>query len=173
MQILENRERWLEEYRQGWLAHWRETGEVDWKQYRHVRNKEIPAAPGVRLAESRLMMISSAGGYLDARQKAFDAPNPLGDYSVRIWPSDTPFEALNYAHGHYDDTMIRQDAQVAIPLRWLADRVAAGDIGKLAPNVVSFMGYQPDATLTLHKTIPHLLSVAEMEGIDAALLAPV
>jgi hypothetical protein len=31
MEILENREQWLAEYRSGWLAHYYQTGQTDFK----------------------------------------------------------------------------------------------------------------------------------------------
>jgi len=74
------------------------------------------------LSDSRLMLISSAGGYLPGRQQPFDAASLYGDYTIRTFPSSTPFSALAYAHDHFDHAMIDQDPQVALPLatwkRW-------------------------------------------------------
>jgi hypothetical protein len=67
MEILENRAQWLATFRAGWLAHYQQTGEFDWKRYQRPRNNATPAGPGVDLRTSRLMLISSAGGYLRDR----------------------------------------------------------------------------------------------------------
>jgi len=172
VEILENRDQWLADFREGWLAHYQQTGETDWKRYSRPRNSVAPAGPGIDLRTSRLMLISSAGVYLPDHQQPFDAASPLGDYSVRLIPSSTPLDALAIAHDHYDHVAIDQDPQVLIPLRHLEDLVAEGMIGELAPSMVSFMGYQPDVTQVIDETIAATLRVAQAEGASAALLVP-
>jgi D-proline reductase (dithiol) PrdB len=119
------------------------------------------------------MLVSSAGGYLFERQKAFDAPSPYGDHTIRTFPTAVSFDALAFAHDHYDHTFINLDPQVALPLRHLEDLTAAGRIGQLAPSVVSFMGYQPDSARVVDETIPQIVSIAKDQNVQAALLAPV
>jgi len=178
MEILENRDQWLADFREGWLAHYQQTGEIDWKRYPRPKNSVAPAGPGIDLRTSRLMLISSAGVYLRAKprlaqhQQPFDAANPLGDYSVRLLPSSTPLDALAIAHDHYDHAAVNQDPQVLIPLRHLEDLVAEGVIGELATSMVSFMGYQPDVTQVIDETIAATLQAAQAEGVRAALLVP-
>ena len=172
MDVLENRDAWQTEYERTWLAHYRATGETKWDIYNRPDNKETPAGPAVDLAASRLMLISSAGGYLAASQQPFDAANDLGDYTVRTFPHTTDPGALAFAHDHYDHTAVNQDQQVLVPLGHLHDLVREGVIGELAPSVVSFMGYQPDAARVVDETIPAILAVATAEQIDAALLVP-
>lgn len=172
MDILENREEWLASYRAGWLAHYMETGELNWKIYNRPRNKQAPAGPGIDLSASRLMLISSAGSYLRDEQAPFDAANPLGDYTIRLYPSWTPLDAPAFAHDHYDHTAVEQDPQVLVPLRHLEDLVSEGVIGELAPSVISFMGYQPDATRTVDETVPAIVQAAQDQAAQAALLVP-
>jgi D-proline reductase (dithiol) PrdB len=172
VEILENREEWIATFREGWLAHYERTGGIDWEQYPLPDNRTPPAGPGIDPSTARLMFISTAGGYLPGEQEPFDAPNPLGDYSVRLVPSSTPFERLDYAHDHYDQAAVRQDPQVLVPLRHLEDLVAEGVIGELAPSMAFFMGYQPDMTRVIDETLPPILSAAQTEGVTAALLVP-
>ncbi len=172
MEILENRDQWLADFREGWLAHYQQTGTIDWKRYPRPKNSVAPAGPGVDLSTSRLMLISSAGVYLPDHQQPFEAANPLGDYSIRLIPSSTPLDALAIAHDHYDHTAVNQDPQVLVPLRHLEDLVAEGVIGELAPSMVSFMGYQPDVSQVIDETIAATLRVAQAEGVRAALLVP-
>lgn len=172
MDILENREEWLASYRAGWLAHYMETGELSWKIYNRPRNQQAPAGPGIDLSTSRLVLISSAGSYLRDEQTPFDAANSLGDYTIRLYPSWTPLDALAFAHGHYDHTAVEQDPQVLVPLRHLEDLVSEGVIGELAPSVISFMGYQPDATRTVDETAPAIVRAAQDQAAQAALLVP-
>lgn len=172
MEILENREQWLASFREGWLAHYQQTGTFDWKRYNRPRNSVAPAGAGINLKKSRLMLISSAGGYLRDQQQPFDAAHPLGDYRIRLFPSSTPLNALVFAHEHYDQAAVNQDRQVLAPLRHLEALVDEGVIGQLAPSVVSFMGYQPDVTRVLDETIPAVVQAAQAEQVEAALLVP-
>lgn len=173
MAVLENKAAWQAYFRRNWLAELERRGAVNWEIYQHPRNERAPGTGGVELGKSRLLMITSAGAYLRDEQEPFDEPNLYGDYSVRTFPTDTPFSALAYAHGHYDPAMIQEDAQVGIPLRHLGAMVAAGVLGEIAPDVVSFMGYQPDSAKVVDDVVPRIVSLAREMAADAALLAPV
>lgn len=144
MEILEDRAAWEAAFRTGWLAHYARTGATDFAQYVRPRNTVAPRGPGVDLSRSRLLLVSSAGGYLPDQQAPFDAANPLGDYSMRRIPSDTPAVALAFAHEHYDHAAVDADPQVLVPLSHLRELVATRRIGGLTPHMISFMGYQPD-----------------------------
>lgn len=172
MDIVENLDQWRDTFAQGWLAHYRATGEFDWNQYSRPRNRTAPSGVGIDLSKSRLMLISTAGGYLPASQKPFDAENDLGDYTIRSFPVDTPYGDIAYAHTHYDHTAVNADPQVLLPLGHLADLVDEGVIGELAPSVISFMGYQPDVVRTAEEMIPAIVAAAQAEMINAALLVP-
>jgi hypothetical protein len=172
MEILENRDEWEAGFRAGWLAHLETTGEFNWKIYRGPQNTPLPPTPGVDLSQSRLLLISTAGSYLPNTQKPFDAPNPLGDYTIRLVPSHTPFEAQAIAHDHYDQTAVNADPQVLLPLRHLVDLVEEGTIGELAPSLISYMGYQPDLIRIVDELIPAILPVAKDLQVGAALLVP-
>lgn len=172
MEILEDRAAWEAAFRAGWLAHYERTGTTDFKQYNRPRNSAAPAGAGVELSRSRLVLISSAGGYLPPTQPPFDAANLLGDYTVRLFPSAAPLADIAYAHEHYDHSAVNADPQVLVPLGHLAELVGEGRIGGLTPNVISFMGYQPDVGRVLDELIPAICSAVQAEGADAALLVP-
>jgi hypothetical protein len=172
MEILENRDQWLATFRAGWLAHFQQTGEFDWKRYNRPTNRTAPAGAGIDLRKSRLMFISSAGSYLYGEQTPFDAANPLGDYSIRVFPSSIPLETLAFAHDRYDHTAVNQDPQVLMPLHHLEDLAAKGAIGELSSSAISFMGYQPDVTRIVDETVPAILEVTQAEQVHAALLVP-
>ncbi len=172
MEIVENLAEWSANFRNGWLAHYQQTGQTDFKQYSRPKNQNAPAGLGIDLSKSRLIFISSAGAYVANIQEPFDAPNPLGDYTIRTFPLSIPFDALAYAHTHYDHTAITADPQVLLPLRHLQDMVVEGIIGEVAPTVVSFGGYQPDVTRVLDETIPLIMDVVHQEQAHAALLVP-
>lgn len=172
MEILEGREAWIVNYQSTWLDHYQKTGETKWDIYPKPNNKTAPSGKGIDLSQSRLMLISSAGSYLKASQEAYDASNLLGDYTTRIIPMDTAFDALAYSHEHYDHTAVDEDPQVLVPLQHLKDMVAEGKIGSLAQNYVSFSGYMPDMVRVIDETIPAIMEAVKMEQADAALLVP-
>lgn len=172
MPILEDRDAWEQAFRAGWLAHYEASGETNWKLYNRPRNQESLAGPPVDLSASRLVLISSAGGYLPADQPPFDAAHVLGDYTIRTFPSDAPLDQVAYAHDHYDHAAVNSDPQVLLPLGHLADLVAQGAIGALTPNVISFMGYQLVVTRVLDELIPAIVAAVKAEQAQAALLVP-
>lgn len=172
MEIVENLTAWYEEFRTGWLAHYQRTGETDFQLYKRPKNEATPGVPGITLAQSRLMFITTAGAYVPASQPPFDAENDLGDYSIRQFSSDVAFDQLAYAHAHYDQTAVNADPQVLMPLTHLRNKVAAREIGELAPSVISFCGYQPDLKQVVETMIPQIVAVALAENVQAALIVP-
>lgn len=172
MEILENRAAWEAAYQTGWLAHYQQTGQLDWKLYNRPRNSQPVSGAGINLRQRRLVLIASAGAYLRETQTPFDAPNPLGDYSVRTFPVWTEFSQIAFAHDHYDHTAVNADPQVLLPLHHLDDLVAEGNLGDLAPRVINFSGYLPDVGRVLDETIPAILHEAHAQNARAALLVP-
>lgn len=172
MEILEKPLEWLKEFQEGWLADYEKTGKPDWSKYVRPRNLLAPSGPGIDLSQSRLMLVSSAGGFLNDKQEPFDQDNNLGDYSTRLFPSDTPFSTIDYAHTHYNHKYVDQDPQVLLPLRHLEDMQKEGIIGELASDVVSFSGYQPNVIRIVKELIPKMIKAAKEMEVQAALLVP-
>lgn len=172
MEIVENLDAWYEEFQTGWLGHFEQTGQIDFSLYKRPKNETSPGKAGIDLSKSRLMLITTSGAYLRDTQVPFDAENDLGDYSIRTLPSTVSYDAIDYAHTHYDRTAVRQDPQVLMPLTYLRDKVAAGEIGELAPSIVSFCGYQPNLKKVVEEMIPQIVDIALAEKIDGALLVP-
>jgi D-proline reductase (dithiol) PrdB len=172
MDILENKAHWQQQYNDNFLEHYHRTGSLDWKLYPHPRNTQAPPGPAIDASASRLMLISSAGAYLTGEQEPFDAADLLGDYSLRLIPSETPLEALAFAHDHYDHGAVDTDPQVLMPLCHLKELAGEGLIGETADSTVSFMGYQPDVGRVVDELIPPILKTAAAEKADAALLIP-
>lgn len=171
MTVHENHDLWVKTFQERWLAEFQQTGACNWSIYERPRNQTLVAGAGVDLASSRLMLISSAGGYLPGEQAPFDSANLLGDYTIRVFSPETSFDRLAYAHEHYNHSAVNADPQVLLPLGHLRALAAEGQIGELT-SVVSFMGYQPDASRVLEETIPAILQAAHDERVGAALLVP-
>ena len=170
--ILEHRDEWQQKYDSTWLAHYQETGETKWDIYPRPDNKIAPAGSAVDLSKSRLLLITSAGGYLEAGQERFDDENDLGDYSLRTFPTSTALTELAFAHTHYDHQFVDEDPQVLVPLRHLEDMVREGIIGELTTQVISFCGYMPDMGCLIDETISQIIDIANAERSHAALLVP-
>ena len=68
--------------------------------------------------------------------------------------------------------MVEADAQVGIPLQHQEAMVDAGQLGALAPEVVSMMGYQPDSAKVADEVVPQVVALAKEQAVQAALLAP-
>ena len=172
MPILDNLADWQANFNAGWLAHFQQTGALDWKQYPRPKNNSSIQGPGIDLSQSRLLLISTAGSYLRQTQIPFDAPNPLGDYSVRTFPVWSSFDDIAYAHEHYDPAAVDADPQVLLPLTHLDYLVAEGKIGELCDEVMSFSGYLPDCGQVIDELIPLILQDAQRQKAKGALLVP-
>jgi D-proline reductase (dithiol) PrdB len=172
MHILDRKDEWLTEFREGWLRHYQQTGETDWKLYQRPHNRTSVSGPGIDLKSSRLLLISTAGGYVPGDQDPFDAENDLGDYSIRVIPTSTPVEEFAFAHDHYVHESILEDSQTLLPVGHLDDLVEEGEVGEVAPFFISIMGYQPDVSRVVDETIPEILEVARSGEVEAALLVP-
>ncbi len=170
--ILEDQAGWAARYTTGWLKHHQDTGQFDWKLYEKPSNAQPIAGGAVKLSQARVVLISSAGGYLRDSQAPFDAPHPYGDYSIRLVPTGTPLNQIAIAHDHYDHASVDADRQVLLPLRHLEDLAREGVIGSVSPNVINFMGYLPDAARVVDELIPHIIEAVYAEQADAALLVP-
>ena len=172
MDILENKADWEAHFTSGWLAHFKKTGELDWKQYQRPKNILPIQGPGIDLSHSRLLLISTAGGYLKKTQAPFDAPNLLGDYTLRTFSTGSSFDNIAYAHEHYDHAAVDADPQVLLPLNHLDYMVAENKIGELCEDVLSFSGYLPDCGRLIDELIPEIVQEAHRQKAQGALLVP-
>lgn len=172
MDILENAREWAQHYQNKVIQPYRKSGELSFNNYQYVKNSTSPNGKGIQLIDTRLLFISSSGAYLPGEQSPFDAENPLGDYTIRSIPVNTPLEALDFAHDHYDQTSVRKDPQSLIPLQHLQKKVMSGELGGLTTLWISLMGYQPDASRIVEEVIPKIISIALKEKANGALLVP-
>ncbi len=172
MEILKDKDQWRKTYTEGLIASYNNTGQIDWKLYPRAKNIEPVTSKAVDLSKSRLLFISSAGGYLANEQQPFDAESKLGDYSIRKFASQTAYDKISYAHTHYDHAPRIEDVQVLMPLTHLQKLVDEKVIGELATSMISFMGYQSNVADVVDVMIPQILEIAHDEQVKAALLVP-
>ena len=166
------RDTWLGAYRSRWLAHYQASGTIDWTLYPALILDTTPAGRAVDVTQASVLLITSAGGYIPGVHEPFDAANDLGDYSMRLIDTQYAPSSYRFAHDHYDHTAVEADPQVLVPVTHLLELQDEGMIGELAPQVVSFMGYQPDVGRVVDEMIPEIVQVARDLRIDAAFLVP-
>jgi hypothetical protein len=171
LDLVEQPMQWQRDFNDGWLAHYETTGEMDWALYPRIENSNPPNGAGIDPKVSRLMLVTSAGVYLKDDQYPFDWRDPMGDYSLRLFSSQTTLEQLDFAHAR-GSAARRRDAQVLLPLDHLNCMVLEGLIGEIAPMVVSCMGYQPNALRVIKETVPLIVETAKRNKVDGAILVP-
>jgi len=169
---LPRRDEWQATFEANWLKHFQDTGETNWKVYNYAKPENDISGQAIDLKQSTIMLISTSGAYLKDEQTAFDAANLEGDYSIRTFAKDTAFDALDYAHDHYDQTAVRQDAQVLLPLQHLQQLADNGEIGGFADTIVSYSGYHPNVGQVLDETLPAIQAMVRDVKPDAVLLVP-
>ena len=129
------------------------------------------------LSAARIALLSTAGISCPP-DPPFDMDgeraNPMwGDPSWRRIPADATAATVEVNHLHVDTTYAQQDLNVALPLQRLAELVAAGEVGSMAPTHYSVMGYQLDATTQLNESAPAIAAAMRAENVTGAVLAPV
>ncbi len=150
-----------------------------------IKNKVLPdfswtffteptePAPLVKpLQECSVALVVTAGAYLTSSQLRFDIRNPLGDDSFRIIPNDTPESEIALSHPGYDTRRAKTDLDTVFPYQLLNRMEESGEIGKVAPNHASFMGYIPRTDPLLWNQAPQVARMLREDGVDLAILVP-
>lgn len=139
--------------------------------YRWVES-EAPSewvTPAQPLSRSRVGLVASGGIYV-AGQVAFHFKD---DATFRLVPTNTDTRDLRTTHFAYDLTDSRRDPNVVFPIDPLRDLVAAGEIGELAPNALTFMGGIYSTRRVREELAPAITRDLLKQEVDVALLVPV
>jgi D-proline reductase (dithiol) PrdB len=137
----------------------------------------IPWTPMSKpLNQTTLSLVTSAGISLKS-DPPFDMERekrePLwGDRSYRMIPRGTTKQEMDVHHLHINTTYIKQDINVILPLSRMAEFEREGIIGRLAPTVYSFYGFQWKNTDFLKEAIEPISKKMKLEGVEAVLLTP-
>lgn len=139
--------------------------------YRWYHREAAPAwTPLAKpLAESRLAVLSTAGGYA-LGQVAFHYKD---DTSIRAIPKATPRADIRFAH--LTENYLpgpRRDPNCMLPLAHLRALEADGTIGEVADEVLSCMGGIYSQRRVREELIPAVVAEVERAKADAALLIP-
>ncbi len=140
------------------------------KPYAWAHHTDAPFAPLAKpLAHSRVALITTASPWRE------DAPvDGLLRGAKQVWSgaTATPPERLFTDDLAWDkEATHTRDVESFLPIRRLAELVAAGRIGSLAPR---FHGVPTDYSQrrTLEQDAPAILARCREDGADVALLAP-
>lgn len=99
----------------------------------------------------------------------------LGDQSFTVLDGGARDVALQHYSPNFDRSGFAADLNVVYPVDRLSELAADGSIGSVAPRHLSFMGAQPDHTLTTLRldTGPAAARLLLEDGVDVVLLTPV
>ncbi len=145
------------------------------KTYPWRCNDPVPWAPLQKpLKDCRLAVVSSSG-FITNGQAPFDESIRGGDYSFRKIPSDMNANELIDTHRSkiFDHSGLRQDPNLAFPIRRMQELVIKGRIGSLTSRYLSFMGSITAPGRLIKKTLPAVVKLFKDDGVDVALLIPV
>ncbi len=130
------------------------------------------------VTEATFALLTSAGVYLPASQRPFDldrerAEPTWGDPTFRVIPADATEGDIDVAHLHINTDPIRTDLDVALPLRTFRRLADDGEIGAVAAEHYSVMGYQePGAEVWITETGPEIAARCHAADVDVLVLAP-
>lgn len=125
-----------------------------------------------------IALLTSAGVYLKDSQQGFDEEREWreptwGDPTYRVIPRDVRQDQVACSHLHISHDDLLEDIDVVLPFRAFTKLEAEGEIGKLADEAYSFMGYQ-ERSLNDWRTVqgPELAARLKERAVDVLLLAP-
>lgn len=143
--------------------------------YRWRRIDPVPWATLRRpLHEARIALVTSAGLYRPGIDRDFGTREDE-DRSARFLPDDVDLAslAIGQTSDAFDRAAIDRDRNLALPLDRLRELHAAGEIGEIAPQLVSFNGSILAPGRLVHDTAPQVAEVLMKDAVDAALFVPV
>ena len=139
---------------------------------------EIPWTPMTKpIAEARFALVTTAGVYVKHKQEPFDLEgerkNPLwGDPTYRAIPSDVQQDQVGVAHLHINTEDIEDDVNIVLPVQRFQELAEAGEVGSLASQHYSFMGYQANDDEWRNRYGSEVAQRMIEAEVDAALITP-
>jgi D-proline reductase (dithiol) PrdB len=145
------------------------------KVYPWRRVDPVPCTPLRRpIAKSRVALVTTAG-LVPPGLPPFDERIKGGDYSYRVIASNADVQALSDFHRSesFDHAGIASDRNVAFPLDRLRELASTGEIAKIAPRHLSFMGSITAPGRLMKRAAPEAARLLVQDEVDIALLVPV
>jgi D-proline reductase (dithiol) PrdB len=141
----------------------------------------IPWTPLVKpLSECKFGLITSGGLFQKGVEPPFDVEREKreptwGDPTYRIIPINIAQAEVGVSHLHLNPTFAEEDVNVVLPLTRFQELAQAGEIGSLADEAYSFMGFQgfpPDASEWQEAYAPEVAAKFKAAEVDCILLTP-
>ena len=148
-----------------------------WVEREAARTRPIPWTPMAKPVSQATVALVSTAGVARKDDVPFDEEgerrNPWwGDPSYRRIPLGTTEADVDLHHLHIDRRFGREDLDVVLPMRRLAELAAAGVVGRAADTHYSIMGYQLRPEVLEQETAPAIAREMLRNGVDAAALVP-
>jgi len=132
------------------------------------------------LSECRFGLITSGGLYQKDIEPPFDISREKkepswGDPTYRTIPTDIAQSEIGVSHLHLNPAFVEEDVNVVLPLTRFQELAAADEIGDLADEAYSFMGFQgfpPDASAWQKTYAPEVSAKLKAAKVDCILLTP-
>ncbi len=131
----------------------------------------VPMTVAPELSKAKVAIVTTAGLRHAGDVKLWAST----DSSFTVLPRTAHDVQLSHASPNFDRSGFAADINVVYPIDRLEEMVAAGEIGSVADNNISFMGVQADATYStiLLDTGPAAAKVLLDQGVDVVLLTPI
>ncbi len=138
----------------------------------------IPWTPMKRSCRETTFSLMTSAGISMKKDPPFDMDREKreptwGDPTYRAIPRTATEADIDVHHLHVRTEYIKEDMNVALPIRRFAEFEEEGIIGKLAPTCYSFYGFQLNPKVLLEETMPRVFSHMKDEGVEAVILTPV
>ena len=135
-----------------------------------------PLAKGIKV--SKFGLVTSGGLYNPEEDPPFDLERESreptwGDPTYRTIPSDIDPHKIGVSHHHINGSKVREDMNILLPIQRFQEFVKDGEVGGLAPEAYSFMGYQgfpADQSEWKDTYGPQVASKLIANGVDCVLL---
>lgn len=148
-----------------------------WADREQRQNRAIPWTPLTKPLAACTVALVTTAGVAQRDDVPFDEEgerrNPWwGDPGWRRIPLGTTEHDVDLHHLHIDRRFGREDLDVVLPMRRLAELADRGVVGRPAATHYSMMGYQLVADALVSETAPAIARDMKASGVDAAALVP-
>lgn len=133
--------------------------------------EDVPVTDFGDLSEAKVAIVTTAG----LRHNGDVSVWSPQDASFTVLPSSMRDMQLSHFSPNFDRTGFAADLNVVYPIDRLDEMAAAGEIGSVAEQHISFMGAQFDATYStiLLDSGPAAAKVLIDQDVDVVLLTPI
>ncbi len=133
--------------------------------------------------ETRTALVTTAGIWNKDADPPFDYEREQrepwwGDPSYRVIPRAIRPEQIGAGHLHLNNDDILADFNIALPITRFEELVAAGEVGSLASEHYSFMGFQgggprgPNTTEWEQRYGPEVAERMVADGVESVFITP-